>query len=184
MKITNFKAFTLIELLAAISVISIVMIAGSRINLSSQKTVEEKIKIEAIKVKNILEEARSNALVGRSNSTIIDEDLIWKVVLWSANEHIRLYSRVSGVDTLTREYVLTPPFEILSVDCKNISGSQVEARTSVGTVIHFEGKESQIITDCSWVDKESILEINIGNALYQETIRVNTVSWVIESLSL
>jgi len=85
MRRKNHKAaFTLAELLVTISIITILALGISNVNFA-RLSQNQQVSIEAIKISNLIEEARNNALIGKG----IWENLYW---VWNLSQSITINS--------------------------------------------------------------------------------------------
>ncbi len=175
----NISAFTLIELMVWITVIGIMAFWISQFNFSrlSQK---QKIDIELIKIVNIFEEIRNNALVWKWVGVNLDTPSSWRLqISTSWSWQIRSAYNISWWNTYWASWDTPFPFWITQIQCGNLDYSSTGALngtwtfTFINNTIDFSG------TNCNNAAYKRIyITYWLGNLL--KTIAINTLSGVIE----
>ncbi len=170
-------AFTLVEIMVGIAIIGIMAISISQINFNRLNDVQ-KVWIETTKISNIIEETRNNALVGRWVGVNLITPSNWRVIIRNNGLPWRVTSQYnqSGYTTYSNWDAQTP-YTIREIRCKNINGWNSEIATNVQ--IRFIGEDMDVVSGCTQA-KAKIIEIDFWVPSVLKTIRMNTVSWVIE----
>jgi len=173
-------AYTLMELLVVITIIGIIAIWTTQLDFNrlSQK---QQVSIEAIKIINIIEEVRNNALTWKWIWVTLETPDAWKIDI----------SR-SASGTVTSSYTLndgsswTPysfwswqapfPQEIESMECYKLDGSSESISTPIS--ISFTGSVWSL-SGCS-DNNYKIFTFIYGIANLKHSISINALTWVIE----
>lgn len=170
------KGFTLSEVLVVIAVIGILWVAVSNLNFS-RISQQELLAIESIKMLATTEEMRNNALVGKAvdiNGQIPES---WYIEFnIPSNNYSTSYS---GGTLQTQE--LRNPFEILSITCSSLEGNMTAKWSSI-KVDFFTNTTTSVSWCPTSVFYPKILEIEIGRWDIRSTIRINTLTNVIEEI--
>ena len=185
-KSVEIVAFTLIEILVVVWILWILAFWYSNIDFSriSQK---QEVAIETLKIKSILEEVKQNALLWRALGSSPVTPKAWKIEfsrIWSGS--LNVYYTNNGTNWLNYNDInwqLKQGFSIKSIVCKNVQGGS-SANLSNTWVLSFTGSSISLWetgTNCSNSDTYKIVEITQGNLLLSETIRFNSVTWVLET---
>ncbi len=172
----SLRAFTLIEVLVVIAIIGILAIWVSRLNFS-RISQNELIALESIKILSSAEEMRNNTLIGKAIDInwLIPES--WYIELNSTNNSYE--TSYSGWTLQTQ--VLRNPFEILSLTCMRLDETLPWTWSTVR--IDFFTNSTTSISWCpASVTNPKILDIEIGRWDIRSTIRINTLTNVIEEL--
>lgn len=181
-KVHNTKnAFTLIEILVVITIIRILVIWLSKIDLSKWQEYQKSLAFSQ-KIQNILETTRNNSLVWRGiwtslivpNSWKIEISKNWWNIWWigSINVFYNTWWAPIPNESLKREKY----YEISKIECFDISWNSVWEISWSGT-IYMTG--SDISTNCPNNWKIIKIYTNYKKA-FQNIINFNSVSWVIE----
>ena len=178
----NQYGFTLIEILVVIAIIAIITIWAMRINLS-RLTEKQIVWIELLEIRTILEEIQNNAFLWKGvweNQSPADT---WEVRISSENgwEIIWLYN-LDGAELLYKNTTWNAKNNnrIMNLECQNYDWSQ-STRISWTWGLVFDNELIRINSDeCS--TNQRVLFIRYGNENISESLRFNTLSWVIEIL--
>lgn len=173
------RGFTLLEVLVVIAVIWILWVSISRLNFS-RISQQELIAIESIKILASSEEMRNNALVGKSENIWWDIPRSWDIEFnRTTDRFITSYTDSEWVLRTIQTQDLRSPFEILSITCGNLN------RTITGpwniVRINFLTTSETSINWCA-IANPRIIDIEIGRGDIRSTIRINTLTNVIEEL--
>jgi len=180
----NKNWFTLIELLVVITIIWLIIIWLSNINLNSQVH-SKKLQILANEIKTSIESARNNSLLGQSF-------LSWWVLTKAENIYVDInldtttsaWTWIISIwynNTNTWNTIELNKNEKLEIECFNIENQSIISNTNKAR-IDFIG--NKIAISC-WDKKASILQLKVENLnlpWISKTLRINKVSWVVESL--
>ena len=172
------KAFTLAEIMVWIAIIWFIVIWASNLNFN-RLTKNQESEIELVKIINIIEETKNNALIGRWVSTNLETPLNWAVEINSAasgsiNSIWTLPSGTWSADRWQTKF----PFWISNMRCQTIDWATNDPSTSWVVTITFTWSTSWI----SWCSNSSYkkLVFDFGQAWKMHEISVNAVTGVIE----
>lgn len=184
MKFKNKKAFTLIEILIVITIIWILVMWFSNINLN---TISDKQRAESFlnKVKNNIETVKNNALIWRWIWTDLFVPKQWKIEVsnnWNWKLSTSYYDWTNWHNY--SEYSLIPEinYSIKNIECADFSWNtwSLDGWTNTWTII---------ITwwnlELSWCDDTDYKNIRITTSFRQidKTFELNTISWVIQDIN-
>lgn len=170
---TSFSGFTLAELLVVMSIIGILALWISNINFSrlSQK---QQISIESIKIINLVEEARNNALIWKWVGISLITPESWSVILENTNSSGSLeISYLNGTSIAYSDWNTPKPFSISDLECRELNDDLNTASWSF--ILTFTGSLGWI-SNCTGKK----LNFNYGVWPLTQNITINTLSWVIE----
>jgi len=181
------SAFTLVELLVAIALISILALWFSQMSFNrlSQK---QELSISANSLLSKVSELRDNALIWRSvlsGSTltspegwemrISNDSSSWSMswsysLLWDFSDSISLTGSLWNSKT---------PFSIESIDCLAIDGSVSQSDLPWASIRFFWSNNMELRCWSLVLDPtEKILTVRYGAWSITETIEINTLTWV------
>lgn len=177
-KKNSLYAFTLAELLVTITIISLILLAGSSFNFS-RLSQEEKINIETIKIISIIEESRNNALIGKWVWVDLETPDSWNISIspennWNVESNYTLsnsgtwsYLSWNGVD----------PFWIFNMLCLRHDASQEDITTPL--TLEFSWDSAKLL----WCSDESFkrLSFRYGTSSNFITVSINSTTGVIDS---
>lgn len=176
------KAFTLIELLVIVSIIALLIIASTRIDLS-RLTQKQQTGLELIKITNIFEEIRNNALIGRW----VEEDFrnpdFWKIDISAENNgKIQSFYTLWGVDTIysNNSWSASRGQKILNLECQSFDGSVTSSLTTWTATLIFEWNSITLNHPNCDSQTQKNLFLRYGDLNISETLMFNTLSWVIK----
>jgi len=192
MKKNKNKAFTLIEILVWITIVSILIIWISNINFN---TISEKKRLDRsiIKIVSQIETVRNNSLLGKwiwENLEIpknyelhIWNTWSWKIVIyyntWSTDSEKQIYN-------LEKDIKFWDNFENISkMTCLDIKWNIVTDEDNDNNIknwtgiIKFEWKNLTILWACD-KPKSKIFEFEITRKTHKQNIQINTLNWLIE----
>lgn len=177
MKIKSAKAFTLMEILVGISIISIMAIGISQINLNRLSD-RQKLDIELSKITSLIEETRNNALIGRWVGTNLVTPDSWNINISnnssSGTLNISHYSWWTNINY--KNYTIQKPFSIMEISCRNIDW--VSTGTGNNILIWYTWATVGIDSWCG--SDASILDIQVWNPNFYKNIHIETVTNIIE----
>ena len=173
------RAFTLLEILVVIAVIWILWVSISRLNFS-RISQEELIAIESIKMIASAEEMRDNALVGKSENIWWDIPRSWNIEFnRTTGRFVTSYTDSGGSVITIKSQDIRSPFEILSIYCRNLNWS-ISGLWNIIWINFLTTSETNI----NWctISNPRIIDIEIGRWDIRNTIRINTLTNVVEEL--
>lgn len=173
---TSPSAFTLAELLVVMSIIGILALWISNINFSrlSQK---QQVSIESIKIVNLIEEARNNALIWKWVGVSLTTPDSWSIVLENNSSSGSLQSTyLSGTSIAYSSWDSPFPFSISNLECRRLDDSADSS--SWPFTLTFTGSVWWI-SGCSDNTYKKI-KFDYGVWSLTQNITINTLSWVIE----
>ena len=177
MRRKNHKAaFTLAELLVTISIITILALGISNVNFA-RLSQNQQVSIEAIKISNLIEEARNNALIGKG----IWENLItpesWSVSIENSSSSGSLQVTYFSWSSISYDQWSAPfPFTISNLECQRLNGS-TDARSGP-LIITFTGSLGWVSGCSDNTYKKIKFDYWVWNL--SQSITINSLSWVIE----
>ncbi len=179
------KAFTLIELMVAISVISILALWVTQIDFNRLNN-KQKTEFFTNTIKSNIENVRNKALLGKwiwadlvvPKEWVMDFAKTWSWIIitkafdwnWNILENI--------------EFPMKTWFKIVSIKCWKYWEEEIDYNEMTYTwSIIFSWWDMKLITDSSdlcWIDESKILMLNINSINDFIKIKIDTLSWLIE----
>lgn len=177
MKIKSVKAFTLIEILVGISIISIMALGISQMNFSRLSD-NQKLDIELSKITSIIEETRNNALIGRWLGTNLVNPDSWNIQISnnSSSGTINVLYNSWGARVNYKSYSVQKPFSIIEISCKNVDWNSTG--TSSNVLLWYTWANAGVDLWCS--SDSSILDIQVWNSRLNKDIHIETITNIIE----
>ncbi len=175
-KKTFVPAFTLIEVLVAIAIISILLLWVTNIDFSrlSQK---QKIDIGVTGIVNIIEETRNNALVWRSIDASNISPNSWSIEVENTSSSWSLTSRyMSGTLVDYNAWSASDGFSIYDLRCQRLDNS-IGSNSGPFTITFTWSQWS--ISWCSDAQYKKLF-FSYWLAPIWRNITINTLTWVIE----
>ncbi len=174
MKKNIIKAFTLVELLIVIALISIIFLTMSSLDFSSLSD-KQKAEIFASKVVSKIEEARNNALVWKEVEDKIPKR--WKVDIhsstgsnnWAVETYYLVWNSWNKFDELK---INTKVEKIKSLKCW-------DSETSSTWIIIFENNNSSFSWDCEPNTYKMDIEIKVNSQEFK--VNFDTVNSLVSS---
>jgi len=173
-------AYTVIELLVVIAIIGIIAIWATQLDFNrlSQK---QQVSIEAVKIINIIEEVRNNALTGKWIWVSLETPDAWKIdISQSASGTITSsYTLDNGSSWTTYSFwSWQAPFpqEIISMECNKLDGSIQAISTPVSISFTWSVWSLSGCSDNNY----KIFSFIYGIANLQHTVSTNVLTGVIE----
>ena len=176
-KMLSKTAFTLIEILVVISMIMILVIWLSRIDLSKGQDVQQSLSFSQ-KLQIPIEKTITNALIWKWIWTSLMVPSAWKIDISKANSWTLITSYTWGsriqYETITAEKLS----EISNIRCYDLNNNLTQTMNITETwTIYITW--CQIWTNCIWSWK--IMEIETKyKKLFPHKIRINSVSGIVE----
>lgn len=182
------RAFTTIEIIVAIAIISIIAFWVSRFDFNRISQVQQ-IDIDISKLISNIEEVRNNALVGKAvlSGGDLEAPSAWEVRIehtWSGSFNAR-YS-LNGTFSDAQNYNIIDwsaqnQFGIVDMECRRVNGT-IPSAVTTWTSIQFRGSHMELRCDSSTYDsQDKILVIRYGIPSLFKTITFNTLTGVIEA---
>ena len=174
-KMLSKTAFTLIEILVVISMIMILVIWLSRIDLSKGQDVQKSLSFSQ-KLQNPIEKTITNALIWKWIWTSLMVPNAWKIDISKTNSWTLITNYLSWASRTIYETITAEKLsEISNIRCYNLDNSSPLTITTWTIYITW----SQIWTNCTWSWK--IMEIETKyKKLFPHKIRINSVSGIVE----
>ena len=180
----NFKgknkisAFTLIELIVVIAVIWVIALWVTRIDFNRVSD-QQRIDIFTNEVASKIETVRNNALIWKWVWVNVETPDSWEIIAsntWSGS--VQTSYDVGGTLTVSNEYSVTPNdlYEITDLNCLQLDDTTESITWDI--VIDIDGND-MTLSGCS-DDNYKILEITTQYKNLSKTVRVNTLSWLVE----
>lgn len=171
--------FTLVELMVWIAIISLMALWVSSIDFQ-RLSQNQKTQIELVKVLNIIEEARNNAMIWRGIGTNLDTPDSWSVILdtsdsWSIESIWTLWFATWSL----RLWEAKNPIIISNMRCQSIDGLVDDTASNSVVSIVYNGSNAQLV----WCNDNSFKKIvfDIGSWENTKEISVNAVTGIIET---
>jgi Tfp pilus assembly protein PilE len=177
------RAFTLGELMVWIAIIWILAIWVASIDFNRLSKNQES-EIEIVKIMNIIEEVRNNALIWRgidngsgliapdSWSVVIDNSSSWSIdSIWTINWPTISTWSLSNWETKF-------PFEITNMECQTTDWNSIDTSTASIVSINYTWANAELV----WCSTNSFkkLVFDYGLAGRTKEISINAVTGVIE----
>jgi prepilin-type N-terminal cleavage/methylation domain-containing protein len=181
--ISNLKWFTLIELLVTITIIWILAFWASQINFNRLSD-KQKSLILSNDVFSSIESVRNNSLLWKWILTWLttpEKSIINLQTDWSWSIKINYFSWVlSTTPMLSQTWITFWNFSSLSkIICNTSDLSDSGSVANLDLVIEWSSLSlSWCTTSTSW----TILDIKTKYKTFEETIRINSISWIMEKL--
>lgn len=187
-KNTRKNAFTLVEIMVVVAVITLIIIWGSQLDFSrlSQK---QKWDIESVKIISIFEEARNNALLWKSTlswSTLINPKW-WEIRVDEATSSGTISWNYSLNWIFTDSIILSnfwwvakKPFYIKNLRCTRIDGTGIQNPAWASIRFLPSSKMELRCWSATLNAQDKILELELSSGTFTNTIRINTLSGTIE----
>jgi len=167
--------FTLIEILIVITLVSILLIGFSRINLN-RLSWKQKLDIETQKIVNIFEEVKNNALTWKAVGVNLDYPEYWWINLsWSV---VSYYN--TGVWNNEVYSSWDPPLNtsISSVRCYDLNESSTAIAGDI--TLSFSWSQNSISSDCGLWNPEKIIKFTLSRPPFENTIEFHSISGIIK----
>ncbi|MDD4151726.1 MAG: type II secretion system protein [Candidatus Gracilibacteria bacterium] len=182
---THKNAFTLIELLVVITIIGILLVGLSKVDISKGQEKEKSLAFSQ-KIQTILETTRNNALIGKGIGTNLVVPNAWKIEISKQNivnggsGIINSYYSTGGNRNPYESLKTDKYYEINKIECINLDGSYIGDVTGTG-IIYMTGSELSITSTDTNCDSTKIFKIYSNyKKQFQNKIIFNGVSGVIE----
>jgi len=140
----------------------------------------QKTQIELVKVVNIIEETRNNAMIWRGVGTDLDTPDSWSVILdtsssWRVESIWNLWFSTWSLSLWEAEN----PIRISNMRCQSIDGSIDDSATNTVVSIVYNGSSAQLI----WCNDDSFKKIVFDFWFWENTkeISINAVTGIIET---
>lgn len=172
------SAFTIIELLVTIALISIILLGAAQFNFS-RLSQGEKLNIETIKTISLIEEVRNNALIGKWVWVDLDTPESWTIDI-SQTSSGSVHSYYTLENTNTGQYLswnTVFPFSITDMQCLRHNGTFENINTDISLI--FSWDSSQLV----WCSDDTFkkLTFNYWTWNFSTNITFNSVTGVIET---
>ncbi len=169
------KAFTLIELMVVISIIMIIAIWASNLNLNNLSSIQ-KLEIFSNSIKTDFESIRNNAMLWKWIWTDFNTPENWSMS-FTAPETIEINSD----SNLYKKIRFPEDFTIKQIDCFKLDGitsTNFFNTNSESWIIEFEWSNLRLIWDCN--DNSKILKVTLTNKVSTKELWINTLNWLAE----
>lgn len=172
------SAFTLMEVLTVISILSIIALWASRLDFN-RLSQTQKIQIELGKIISTFEEVRNNSLIGRWVGSQLITPSQWQITIENTNSSGSITAEyLSGTSLEPYTSWESPfPFSISDMKCSNLDTSS-QVFTSSGVLV-FEWWNISLEW-CSSIDKAKILEFTYWVGSNTKRLYINTLSWIVQ----
>lgn len=174
-------AFTIAELMVAVALISIIALWISNLNFNRISN-KQKIAIETIKVVSLIENIRNYSLTWRWVGVNLDHPDYWELV-FNTSGSVKAQYEFSGIQNYETKNILAP-FSLSELRCSNLDRSGID-NSPTSLTLRFNG-DSISIQNCPTTTvptgKAKILEADISFDTITKTIRINTLTWIVEIL--
>ncbi len=173
------KAFSLIELLVVITIISILVLWLSNMNFKWQQD-KEKLEKKVNKIISIVEETQFNSLVWKSVENFeIPKKRKITFATWANNEFTleKFYKTGTAWISVEKNILQNPQFFIENFYCSDLNSSSTWSFLGTGEII-FEWRKIYLSgsTDCSSNNFQK-LEIDFKLWDFEKKLIINTISW-------
>lgn len=162
------------------AIIAILALWATRINYS-RLSQNQQISIETVKIINLVEEIRNNALVGKAvtNASVLETPKSWEIAISpSGGGSVNSSYTLEGWATWNYlSWQTTGNFSLTQIECEKLDGST--GATLSNPIISFEGSQGSI----SWCPDTTykILTFEYWIGSLQQEVSINVLSWIIES---
>jgi prepilin-type N-terminal cleavage/methylation domain-containing protein len=180
------KAFTIIELLVVIVIISIITIWLSNINFKWQQDKEE-LEKKVNKIISIFEEIQTNSLLWKSEKNYkIPEKRKITFATWANNEFIleKFYLSWTTWNSIEKTTLKKPWFFVTNFYCSELNNPTSTWSFSNSWEIIFQWAKLSLSGSYCSENKFQKLEINFRLRDFNKKIIFNTLSWNIEKKNI
>ncbi|NVP17631.1 prepilin-type N-terminal cleavage/methylation domain-containing protein [Candidatus Gracilibacteria bacterium] len=173
------KAFTIVELLVAISIISIIALGANNISF---KSISDKQSLEIFNNKIIseIERIRNNSLIGKGIGVNLDVPKTWRIDFSTSGSGVinTNYRLTDSSPWVLENSIPMEKFSINGVSCVDVNGTEHPLNnTQTGSII-FEGGKYRLSGTC--LTTQGSLKINSFNRGYDYNIEFDVVSGIIK----
>ena len=173
------KAFTLLELMVWIAIISIISLWISNLYWSNIPD-KQRLDIFTNKVISIIDSVKNYALVWKWIWQYIETPKYYKIDI-STGSYLRTYYNTWIIDTLFYPLSIdtfTSSYSIKSITCKNLDLTNLSTTNAIS--IFYEWSTISL----SWcIDNyQKIVDIELFFKWFTNIIRLNSISWVLEEI--
>ncbi|MFK7779672.1 MAG: type II secretion system protein [Candidatus Gracilibacteria bacterium] len=174
-------AFTLIELLVGMTLLAIMALVTSNLNLNRLSTKQE-LDIFVNNVKSNFETIRNSSLLGKSIGTDQNLPEEWKIEYSLSNNGTIINSTFDGDDwtILGIAPIFRTGFSITEIKCLDLNGNNIFTipLTFTGEIL-FTGNKIKMGSYCDDV-KSKILKLTIKNKTDSKILLINTLNGLSE----
>lgn len=173
------KAFTLIELMVWISIVWIISISVANLYTKSN-TDKQKLEIYTNKIIWKIDTVKNYALVWKWIGANLSTPINYKIQFSTWN-YIKTFFNTWWIDNIYNELSLAPfdyPYKLKSIECKKLDLTSPTNSTWIIVTINWWN------LSLTWCNNSylKIVDFKISLNKYENTIRFNTISWVMENL--
>lgn len=179
-------AFTLVEVLVGITIISIIALWATRMNFN-QLSHKQEVEIAIVKIVNIAEELRNNALVGKAilNGWNLEAPWGWKLHLTNGAILTSYYSILwdfsDEINLPDLNWSWSTPFSIQNIECQNINWWTLSTGLAWAS-IRFLWDTMELRCGNATLDtRDKILIVEYWAGAITKTVSINTLTGVIEA---
>jgi len=178
------RAFTLIELMLVIGIISIIAIWSSWINFNRLSD-KQKIEIFSNKIITLFEKVRNNSLLWKGIWTNMQVPEKWKIEFsnaWNWQILTSYYLSWATDWTIYDNNVFDTLFEIKELECTNINNTNTESILNWTWTIEINWSKLSLNWDCTDISHKKIITTVRYKNNFEEKIEINTINWLINKL--
>ena len=170
--------FTLAELMIWITIIWIMVLWITQIDINRLSENQE-LEIEVVKIVNIIEEARNNALIWKWIKTSLEIPDSWSVFINTTNQTLRSQWDITtpAENWTLSTWSTTNNFTIRNMRCQHLNGTVDTNTSDIVTIDYFWSRLDLRGCDDNTF-KKLVFEYWVNDNF--KTLSINTLTWVIE----
>ena len=175
--------------MVVIALISIIILGATRVDFNRSSN-QQKLAIFTNEVTSKIETVRNNALIWKGIGTDVETPDQWRIIIWNTSPgSIETSYYTWGSWTISDEYSVNPDsfYEITDLNCISLDNSITEPAAG-NRALYIDGNELALSefnviptppSTCS-NDGFKILEFTTSYRNLTKTVKINTLSWLIE----
>lgn len=175
----NTTGFTLIELMVVIAIIAFMALAITQIDFNRMSD-NQRVDLFTNEIVSKLETIRNNALIGKWVWVNIETPDLWNIqVDDTGSGSITSSYRVWVISTNYPELSVNPSawYDISEIKCLQLDGTSEDVVWTI--TLPINGNKFEGLLWCSNTNYK-VLEFTAGYKSFENTISINTLSWLIE----